>query len=99
MAIGYNGQYKRGPNVADSEEPGKSGFIHAEINCLIKCDFNCIKKKVMYVTHFPCPACCKAIINADIYKVVYDDVYRDMQGAKYLKDAGVYLYQLKDLLC
>ena len=71
LAVGYNGNGKGLPNVPESEEPGKSGFVHSEINCLIKCPFTYPKKKIMYVTHFPCPACCKAIINADISLVIY----------------------------
>ena len=28
LAVGYNGDHKGGPNVAESSEPGHSGFIH-----------------------------------------------------------------------
>ena len=31
------------------EETGKSGFIHAEVNALIKLDYNNPKEKIMYV--------------------------------------------------
>ena len=45
LAVGYNGDHRGGPNCVESTEPGQSGFIHAEINALIKCDFNNPKKK------------------------------------------------------
>ena len=40
LSIGYNGDQKGGSNQRDSTETGQSGFIHAEINALIKMDYN-----------------------------------------------------------
>lgn len=82
LSVGYNGNYAGGPNVRESEEAGMGGFLHAELNAIIKCDYNFNKNKVMYVTHSPCRMCCKAIVNAGISKVVYDIEYRDMSGIK-----------------
>ena len=55
LSLGYNGDHKGGPNCRDSMKAGASGLIHAEINALIKCDFNNPKPKKMYLTHAPCP--------------------------------------------
>jgi dCMP deaminase len=89
LAIGYNGDQKGGENCRDSEEPGSSGFIHAEINALIKMDFNNPKRKKMYVTLSPCKMCAKAIINADIKEVYYIQEYRDDAGIKLLQNHGI----------
>jgi len=89
LAVGYNGNYSGGPNEADSAEPGKSGFIHAEINALLKCDYNYHKVKKLYVTLSPCMMCAKAIINAGISEVIYDDEYRDTAGIQLMKDTGI----------
>ena len=89
LAVGYNGDQKGGNNTRDSLDPGKSGFIHAEINALIKCDYNCPKSKIMYVTHSPCKMCAKSIINANISEVVYDNIYWDTEGLEILKKSGV----------
>lgn len=89
LAVGYNGDHRGGPNVVDSLEPGMSGFIHAEINALIKCDFNNPKSKKMYLTHSPCPLCAKAIVNGGIQQVIYNTPYRDERGIKLLQDAGI----------
>ena len=89
LSVGYNGNYKGGPHFHESSEPGKSGFIHAEVNALVKCDFNFPKKKHMYVTHSPCRDCSKLIINAEIARVVYDVPYRDTSGIDLLKANGV----------
>ena len=89
LALGYNGDHAGGPNERESSEPGCSGFLHAEINALIKCDFNTSKRKVMYVTLSPCMMCAKAIVNARIDEVVYAEEYRDASGLALLKASGV----------
>ena len=85
LAIGYNGDHKGGPNIRESIDPGCSGFIHAEINALIKLDYNNPKQKSMYLTLSPCKQCAKAIINGGINRVVYSAVYRDTSGIDLLK--------------
>ena len=89
LAIGYNGNYSGGPNEVESAIPGESGMIHAEINALLKMDYNNPKTKIMYVTLSPCRMCAKAIINAGITEVVYCEEYRDMSGVELLKNAGI----------
>ena len=89
LAVGYNGNYAGGPNKVESIAPGESGMLHAEINCLLKMDYNNPKKKTMYVTLSPCPMCSKAIINAGINKVIYDESYRDLRGIELLEDACI----------
>ena len=89
LSLGYNGDHAGGPNIRESDEPGNSGFIHSEMNALIKLDFNNPKSKVMYVTLAPCRMCAKAIVNAGIKKVVFAENDRDMSGIEVLKDAGI----------
>ena len=89
LSIGYNGDQKGGRNERDSLETGHSGFIHAEINALIKCDYNYPKDKKMYLTLSPCNICAKAIINAGIKEVVYDEFYAESDGVCILKSAGI----------
>jgi dCMP deaminase len=83
LSLGYNGDEKGGLNARDSMESGKSGFIHAEINALIKSDFNSIDHKKMYITHSPCIMCSKAIINAGIKEVYFKKVY-DLYAIEFL---------------
>ena len=89
LSIGYNGDHKGGSNLRDSLEPGKSGFIHAEINALIKLDYNNPKDKILYITLSPCIQCAKAIINGGIKTVVFRDEYRDPAGIKLLEKHGI----------
>ncbi len=89
LAVGYNGNYSGGPNEVESTVPGESGMIHAEINALLKCDYNLPSKKIMYVTLSPCRMCAKAMVNGGIAEVIYDVEYRDTSGLDLLSKAGV----------
>ena len=96
LAVGYNGNYSGGPNQVESTTPGESGMLHAEINCLLKMDYNNPKKKTMYVTLSPCKMCAKAIINAGIDEVVYQEAYRDPGGVTILEQGGI---QVRKFTC
>lgn len=93
LSIGYNGDQAGGSNEVESLEPGQSGCIHAEINALIKLDYNNPKKKKMYVTLSPCKMCAKAIVNASINEVIYTEKYRDESGLDLLLKSGILVRQ------
>ncbi len=93
LAVGYNGNYAGGPNAVESHQPGESGFIHAEINSLLKMDYNNPKSKKMYLTLSPCKMCAKAIINAGINEVIYKEQYRDTTGVELLREQNVSVRQ------
>jgi dCMP deaminase len=93
LAVGYNGNHAGGPNEVESSIPGESGMLHAEINALLKTDYNNPKKKMLYVTLSPCRMCAKAIINAGISEVVYGEKYRDTSGLEILRESGIETYQ------
>ena len=89
LAVGYNGNYAGGPNATESEVPGKSGMLHAEINALLKLDYNNPKKKKLYLTLSPCRMCAKAIVNAGIDEVIFKEEYRDLSSLEILSHAEV----------
>ena len=90
LSIGYNGDQKGGPNRRESLAPGHSGFIHAEINSLIKMDYNNPCSKKMYLTLSPCEVCAKAIVNAGIDEVIFVELYGDgLPGLDILNNAGI----------
>ena len=84
LSVGYNGNAAGLPNIPDSSVPGCSGLIHAEINALLKLDYNNPKNKKMYLTLSPCLDCAKAIINSGIKEVIYKEDYRDSKGIEIL---------------
>ena len=90
LAVGYNGNYAGGPNEVESETPGES----AEINALLKSDYNNPKYKRLYVTLSPCRQCAKAMVNAGIDEVIYDEEYRDTSSLEILLDAGIKVRKL-----
>ncbi len=95
LAVGYNGNYAGGPNQVESSTPGESGMLHAEINALLKLDYNNPKDKKLYVTLSPCRMCAKAIINAGIKEVIYKQLYRDNTSLSMLSNAGVFVRQFE----
>ena len=89
LSIGYNGDEAGGQNKVESTVPGESGLIHAEINALIKLDYNNPKPRKMYVTLSPCKMCAKAVINSGIAEVIYNEEYRNPAGVELLRNAGI----------
>lgn len=89
LSLGYNGNAAGMSNVPQSEQPGCSGLLHAEINALLKLDYNNPKDKVMYLTLSPCEYCSMAIINSGIKKVIYKEKYRNDEGLLMLSNAGI----------
>lgn len=101
LAVGYNGNWRGGPNACDSAEVGNCGCLHAEDNACIKLDFNDPTQKIIYTTVSPCVACAKRIVNAGITEVVYLEEYRRKEGLDILHLAGIPTCQLvlpRDLL-
>lgn len=95
LSVGYNGDHAGGPNEVESTSPGESGCIHAEINALIKLDYNNPKGKKMYVTLSPCKMCAKALVNSGVDEVIYDQEYRDKSGVDLLKTSGISVRRLQ----
>ena len=95
LSVGYNGNYAGGPNCAESEERGMSGLVHAEINALIKLDYNNPKEKKIYLTLSPCWMCAKSIINSGIKTVIFAEQYRDSRGVDLLRDMGLNVIHYK----
>lgn len=96
LSLGYNGNAAGLSNVPQSEAPGCSGLLHAEINTLLKMDYNNPKEKIMYLTLSPCVNCAIAIINSGIKKVVFKEQYRNIDGISLLKDANIVVEIFKE---
>lgn len=88
---GYNGDEIGGSNEHDSPEPGKSGFVHAEANAILKFNPTIHKGSKMYLTHNPCPVCSRMIVNTQaIRQVYYAEEYRIGEGINILERSGIY---------
>lgn len=106
IGIGYNG-FPMGSSD-DSMPWGKEGeflntkypyVVHAELNAILN-SIKSLKNSVIYVTHFPCNECAKAIVQAGIRKVVfYSDKHKSRDSAKasrmIFENAGVEMVNLR----
>ena len=92
VSIGYNGNARGFPNRCDSDEAGKCGCIHSEMNALVKSPGD-MRDKVAFVTASPCVMCAKLMIQAHVSHVFYRTAYRDAAGLGVLEDGGVVTVQ------
>lgn len=90
LAVGYNGNASGLANTCDREEPGNCGCLHSEENAVINCDAPRETKKFVFVTHLPCSACAKRLINlGNVEKVVYRNSYRKQDAIELLESVGI----------
>lgn len=106
IGMGYNG-FPAGSS--DDEMPWeKTGdfldtkypyVVHAELNAILN-SIKSLKGSTIYVTHFPCNECAKAIVQSGIKAVVYfSEKHKDLESSvaskKILKNAGIEIVHLK----
>lgn len=90
LAIGYNGNATGLPNSCDRDEPGNCGCLHSEENAVINCDAPRLNEKIVFVTHLPCVACAKRLINlGNVKKIFYGEDYRIRDSLILLKSVGI----------
>lgn len=104
VSIGYNGMpfgcadfdfpWEREGDFLTTKYPF---VVHAELNAILNAPYS-VRGCTLYVSLFPCNECAKAIIQAGIKKVIYEDnKYADSDATKasekMLKAAGVELVQ------
>lgn len=88
VSMGYNGNARGLENNCDSNEPGRCGCIHAEVNALIKAPYG-VEHLTLYTTASPCLACAKLILNSSVTRVVYGAEYRLTDGLDLLIQSGI----------
>lgn len=98
LSVGYNGNARGLPNEPESLDPGKSGYLHSELNACLKADYHFPKPKHMYCTHSTCRACARVLINSGICRFVFKTIYRDRSGLDLLRQGGIEVYQLDELI-
>ena len=100
ISDGYNGTPRGFSNDCevekDKELVTKPEVLHAESNAITKLakSTQSSSGSTLYTTASPCVECSKLIIQADISRVVYDELYRDDEGICLLKKAGIIVEQL-----
>lgn len=95
LGWGYNGPVTKQPNKRASNKPGKSQFIHSEINCLV--NSNTTESGSLFVTTMPCEDCARVIANSGkVERVYYHKQYRNDKGYWVLTKANVPIYQINE---
>lgn len=95
LAVGYNGNATGLHNGCDREETGNCGCLHSEENAVINCDSPRHVEKLVFVTHLPCVACAKRLINlGNVKKVFYAQDYRIRDSIAVLQSVGIGVQQL-----
>ena len=99
ISDGYNGTPRgfdnnceyQNPKSFDTELITKPEVLHAESNAITKLAKSTQSSSgaTMYITISPCVECAKLIIQADLKRVVYGEVYRNKDGIKLLKKAKI----------
>lgn len=107
IGIGYNG-FPKGSSD-DELSWGKTSddilntkypyVVHAELNAILNSILH-LEGSTIYVTHYPCNECAKAIVQSGISKVIYysdKHKYHELTKAstKILKNAGVEIEKYK----
>ena len=107
LSMGYNG-FPIG--CSDDEFPwGRSGneldikyayVVHSELNAVLNYRGGSLEGAKIYVTLFPCNECAKALIQAGIKEIIYDDdkyatATMTLASKRMLQSAGVTFRQYK----
>ncbi|MFY7928918.1 MAG: deoxycytidylate deaminase [Oligoflexus sp.] len=95
LAVGYNGNATGLPNGCDRDEAGNCGCLHSEENAVINCDSPRFIEKLVFVTHMPCVACAKRLINlGNVKKVFYGQAYRSRDSLALFALVGIEVSEL-----
>jgi dCMP deaminase len=94
LAVGYNGNASGLADTCDRDEPGNCGCLHSEENAAINCDAPRETNKYVFVTHLPCTACAKRLINlGNVLEVIYQNGYRSEASIDLLQSVGIKVRQ------
>ena len=100
ISDGYNGTPTGFPNDCEDIDGNTHWYVlHAEANAILKTARSTqdISGSTLYLTLSPCKDCSKLIIQSGIKRIVYLEDYRDLDGIKILKTAGVEIIKISDI--
>lgn len=100
LTTGFNGSPTGQPHCDEVGHLMVDGHcvrtIHAETNAIIQAALHGVSTKsaTCYVTHFPCMNCAKALVNAGITRLVYNNPYRiDPISVQFLEGANIEIFE------
>ena len=64
--------------------------------CDVQCDSPRYVEKFVFVTHLPCTACAKRLINiGNVKKVFFEEDYRNREAISLFKTTGIEIFQIE----
>jgi len=100
ISFSYNGTLAGQCNeTRDWNGKTLKGVLHAEAQAIAKVarSTQSTEDATMYTTLSPCIECAKLIVSAGIRRVVYQDLYKDVEGINYLNTAAVLVNYQTDI--
>lgn len=98
ISDGYNGTPTGFDNKCEDDDGETRWYVlHAEANAISKLakSTHDANGATLYITLSPCKECSKLILQVGIKRLVYQKDYKDNDGLKFLKNAGVIIQQIK----
>ena len=92
ISMGYNGFISGAPHISRIENNHEQSTIHSEINAITDCARRgvSLNETTIYITHYPCINCFKAIVASGINKIIYLDDYNNNLNVQLLAiDANI----------
>ena len=73
LAAGYNGFLPGAPHLSRIRDNHEMATVHSEMNAIADCAKRGVDVKdgTVYITHFPCINCFKAVVASGIKEIVY----------------------------
>jgi dCMP deaminase len=97
ISMGYNGYISGAPHTSRLEDGHEQSIIHSEINAITDCAKRGVSldKSIIYITHYPCINCFRAIASCGIKEVYYLEDYNNNIIVSHLsQDASVKITKL-----
>lgn len=105
LSTGYNGAPRGLPHCSEVGCRIIAGHCvrtsHAEINTILQAAYHGVETNgaTLYALYFPCEYCTKSLLNTGLKRVVFRNIYKNMDISyikKMLKEAGVKTRHLPD---
>jgi len=79
ISMGYNGYIAGTPHISHIRDGHEQATIHSEINAIADCAKRgvSVKDAKIFITHYPCINCFKAISSCGINEIIYLEDYNN----------------------
>jgi dCMP deaminase len=79
LSAGYNGFLPGAPHISRVRDHHEMSTVHSEINAITDCAKRgvCLDDAKIYITHYPCINCFKAIVASGIKNIIYYSDYKN----------------------